>query len=293
MNLPLPELFYWGSRPKTLHHHLRWQKFLQQIAIKQQRQGSPHTACCSSHLSTHSSKSQPCSWNGCQIHPLVGTEHRNSLPHTLCSRVCQGITSSQRYDSTQAPFPCSQHTLKIPQHQPPAFQVFTQVQQDTGICSTPAFPVSPKHEQGVIPPHQLRLGAEGSVQTSFPGSRGSVSTLSCGTGSSNSLRNPLQPQAVELQSRSFWPLSGSPSASEVPHLQRACSGSWAFLKQTWRFKQSLVLASLVSSAERFGLQDRSLVRAAWKMPSPVKFQLYRLVSIFGIWWLPKQDSTSC
>lgn len=94
-------------------------------------------------------------------------------------------------------------TLKIPQHQPPAFQVFTQVQQDTGICSTAAFPVSPKHEQGVIPPHQLRLGAEGSVQTSFPGSRGSVSTLSCGTGSSNSLRNPLQPQAVELQSRSF------------------------------------------------------------------------------------------
>lgn len=97
-----------------LCHHLRWQKFLQQIAIKQQRQGSSHTACCSSNLSTHSSKSQPCSWNGCQIHPLVGTEHRNSLPHTLCSRVCQGITSSQCCDSTQAPFPCSRQTEDPP-----------------------------------------------------------------------------------------------------------------------------------------------------------------------------------
>lgn len=46
MNLPLLELFNWESRPKKLCHHLRWQKFLQQRTIQQQRQGSPHTACC-------------------------------------------------------------------------------------------------------------------------------------------------------------------------------------------------------------------------------------------------------
>lgn len=75
--------------------------------------------CCSSNLSTHSSKPQPCSWNGCQIHALVGTEHRNSLPHTLCS------------DSAQLPSPAPS-TLKMPQHWAPASQGFTEVQQHRG-----------------------------------------------------------------------------------------------------------------------------------------------------------------
>lgn len=95
---------------------------------------SPHSLlllavwfCCSSNLSTHSSKSQPCSCSGCQIHPLVGTEHRNSLPHTLCSVLCQGSTSSQ---CTQAPLPCSP-AWRSPQRAPAA-QAFTEVQHYTG-----------------------------------------------------------------------------------------------------------------------------------------------------------------
>lgn len=41
------------------------------------------TVCCNSNLSTYFSKSHYFSWNGCQIHPMVGTKHMNILPHTL------------------------------------------------------------------------------------------------------------------------------------------------------------------------------------------------------------------
>lgn len=124
---------------------------------------SPHSLlllavwfCCSSNLSTHSSKSQPCSCSGCQIHPLVGTEHRNSLPHTLCSVLCQGSTSSQ---CTQAPFPCSP-AWRSPQRAPAA-QAFTEVQQlhrEQRIYSRAALPVSPSMSGGFLPPDHFRLG---------------------------------------------------------------------------------------------------------------------------------------
>lgn len=88
--------------------------------------------------------------------------------------------------------------------------------------------------------------------------------------------------------------SGSPSVyrSDMWIAALSLSGE-PYLKYASRFEHSLLLASLMSSTEIVGLQDRSLVKADWNMPSPVKFQLYRLVSFFGIQRLPKQDSTSC
>lgn len=143
------------------------------------------------------------------------------------------------------------------------------------IYSRSAFPVIPSMSRGFFLPDQFRLGLR------------EVGKLPCQGGgqwpgvlSSNSIKESPSASPVGLQPCFFWPLSDSPSASEVPHLQPSCSGTEPSLKHTRRFRQSLVLASLVSSAERFGLQDRSLVRAAWNMPSPVQFQLYRLVSFF-------------
>lgn len=99
--------------------------------------------CCSSNLSTHSSKPQPCSWNGCQIHALVGTEHRNSLPHTLCS------------DS--APLPCSQQTEDAPALSTciPGIYRGAAAQGGQRIYSRSAFPVLPSRSRGFIPPDQL------------------------------------------------------------------------------------------------------------------------------------------
>lgn len=97
--------------------------------------------------------------------------------------------------------------------------------------------------------------------------------------------------------KTFWHLNLAPQVfTKVTQLQRIAAlrlSDEPYLKYASRFKHSFLLASLMSSTEIVGLRDRSLVKADWNMPSPVKFQLYRLVSFFGIQWLPKQDSTSC
>lgn len=178
MNLPLPELFYWGSRPKTLCHHLRWQKFLQQITIKQQRQGSPHTACWAVICQHTLQNPSPAPGVDAKcIHWWVQNTEQPP-PHAVLwslPGLCQ---------HSQAPFPCSQWT-EDPQHWAPACQVFTEVQQDTGIPSRSAFPVSPKHEQGIHPSSPgWELKAVGKLPSLA--SRGLVTThLSCGSGSLN------------------------------------------------------------------------------------------------------------
>lgn len=229
MNLPLPQLFYWGSRPKTLRHHLRWQKFLQQITIKQQRQGSPHRACCSSNLSTHSSKSQSCSWSGCQIHPLVGTEHRAASP-TRCALEFARAMPALRLPSL-AP-----SGLKIPSTEHLHARYLQRCSRTQGFPPDLHFQSVPSTSRGFIPPHQD--GSWRQWANFLPWQAGAwwPHTWAVAQGA---LTEPREQQFhKEATSASncgasvllFLTLEWSPSASEVPHPQRSCSGSWAFLK---------------------------------------------------------------
>lgn len=100
---------------------------------------------------------------------------------------------------------------------------------------------------------------------------GLTSAWSCGTSG-----------PVTYVKNSWWHLGLAPGELTGWHALRwiaALSGG-PHLKYASRFKQNLLLASLISSTERTGLWDSSLVKADWNMPSPVKFQLYRLVSFF-------------
>lgn len=168
MNLPLAELFNWGSRPIMLGHHLRGQKFLQQTRIKQQRQGSPHRACHSwqfgllsaaAVICQHSSKSQPCSWNGCQTQPLVGTEHRTASP-TLCALQFARASSAPSARGAQAPFPLLPAGWRSPTQSSctPGIYRGAAEQEEQWIYSRSAFPVIPSMSKGFIPPDQFRLG---------------------------------------------------------------------------------------------------------------------------------------
>lgn len=57
-----------------------------------------------------------------------------------------------------------------------------------------------------------------------------------------------------------------------------------YLKSASRSKYSLLLASLMSSTEIFGLQDRSLVKADQNMPSPVNSNCKDLLVVWFFFW---------
>lgn len=147
-----------------LCHHLRWQKFLQQITIKQQRQGSPHTACCSSNLSTHSSKSQSCSWSGCQIHPLVGTEHRAASP-TRCA--LEFARAMPALSGSLPLLPVDWRSPALSTCMPGIYRGAAGHRDSLQICIS-----SQSQAQAGDSSLLTRMGAEGSGQTSFPGKQG-------------------------------------------------------------------------------------------------------------------------
>lgn len=171
MNLPLPELFYWGSRPKMLRHHLRWQKFLQQVTIQQQRQGSPHTACCYWQFGSaavvicqHTPQNpSPAPAMGAKYIPWW-VQNTGTASPTPCALVCQGIISSQCCDSAQAPFPCSSRSPTLSTYIPGIYRGCSGTQgaeHFIQICISSY----PKHEQGIHPSWPVQAGAEEKFHT--------------------------------------------------------------------------------------------------------------------------------
>lgn len=234
----------------------------------------------------------------------------------LWSTVFQGMSAPTGITALRQASLYYQRIKKLPTHLPPPLQVLyrdvagTMAVGSMPIYSRSVFLVSHKHVQGIHPLDPFRLGAEDSRQTFFPDKQVLLLHWGASTGSVN--RTPSEIIHIrELTSAWSWGTSGPVTYGKTLYdtwiwltecLQKWHTLQWIaalslsgqpYLKYASRFKHSLLLASLMSSTEIFGLQDKSLVKADWNMPSPVEFQLYRLVSFFGIQWLPKQDSTSC
>lgn len=136
---------------------------------------SPHSLlllavwfCCSSNLSTHSSQSQPCSCNGCQMHPLVGTEQEQPPPHPVLEF------------ARAAAAPSAMTVLRLPSLAPsrsptlstyiPGIYRGAAGHREQRIYSRSAFPIIPSRSRGFIPPDQFRLREELTHQAAGTGS---------------------------------------------------------------------------------------------------------------------------
>lgn len=162
-----------------LCHHLRWQKFLQQTAIKQQRQGSPQAACRYRQFGSLSAAAVICQHTPQNPSPAPGTGAKHSpwwvqntgtASPTLCAPVCQGIISSQSVTALRQPS-LAPSTLTIPSTCSPG--IYRGAAEDLlQICISSY----PKTSRGFTPPDQFRLGLrEAGKAPSLP-SRGSVTT---------------------------------------------------------------------------------------------------------------------
>lgn len=291
MNLPLPELFYWGSRPKNVLSPSQMAEVCT-ANKKHQRQGSPHRACRCWQLGSLSAAAVICQHTPQNPSPAPAmgakyipwwVQNTGTASPTLCALEFARASQLPALWQRSGSLPLLPADWRWPNTEPLHPR---DLQRGCRIYSRSAFPVIPSMSRGFTPPDQFRPGLrELSKLPSLPWPhrepqekrflKGTPFSLACGTSA---------PLFVTLEWLTECFRGATPAAIVL--------WNWAFLN-TRSFRQSLALASLASSAERFGLQDRSLVRAAWNMPSPVQFQLCRLVSFFGIWWLPKQDSTSC
>lgn len=168
MNLPLPELFYWGSRPKMLGHHLRWQKFLQQTRIKQQRQGSPHRACLYWQFGLLSAAVVICQHTPQNPSPAPGMGAKHSpwwVQNTEQPPSHSVLYSLPGHHHSQC-WQCSGSLPLLPAdwrspNKEKLHSRYLQRCSRTGelrIYSRSAFPVIPSMSRGFFPPDQFRLG---------------------------------------------------------------------------------------------------------------------------------------
>lgn len=145
--------------------------------MKQQRQGSPHTACrywqfgslSAAGVICHCSKSQPCSGNGCQTHPLVGTEHRTASP-TPCALECARAHSAPGAVTALGRPSGAPRGLKIPSTKHLHSRYLQRCKGEQRIAADLHFQLF--LSRAFLPPTQLRLGAEGVGQTLFPARQG-------------------------------------------------------------------------------------------------------------------------
>lgn len=163
MNLPLPELFLWESRPKMLCHHLRWQKFLQQRTIQQQRQGSPHTACCYWQFGSAAVVICQHTPQNPSPAPAVGAKF---IPWWVQNTGTASPTPCARCFARAAPAPSAVAAARLPSLAPSSLEIPTEHLQPryyraaAGHREQSIYSRYPKHEQGSPPSWPLQAGAE-------------------------------------------------------------------------------------------------------------------------------------